>query len=85
MSDDQDPYSALRRLGIEPPGSADLLSEVPADEAALEAILRDGFARQRWPFAKPPGATPPTDLRRIVACLARIQGNAAPSRPTHRS
>lgn len=85
MSDDQETYLALQRLGIEPPGSADLIPEVPADEAALEEILRDSLGRRRWPFTKPPGAMPAADLRRITACLARIQADAAPPRPTHRS
>lgn len=53
------------------------VAEIPADDATLDAILRQGLDAGRWPFALKPGQIPMLTLRRIRERLDVIQAARA--------
>lgn len=49
------------------------VAEIPADDATLDAILRQGLDAGRWPFAMPAGELPASQVRRIATRLDIVQ------------
>lgn len=49
------------------------VAEIPADNATLDAILRQGLDAGQWPFTALPGEMPASQVRRIAARLDIVE------------